>query len=52
MYAALWKLIPGPLWLRVVVVAVLAALVLTACVLWVFPLVDQLTTPQNVTVGQ
>jgi hypothetical protein len=52
MYAALWKLIPGPLWLRVVVVTVLAALVLTACVLWMFPLVDQLTTPQNVTVGQ
>jgi hypothetical protein len=52
MYAALWKLIPGPLWLRLVVVIVFAALVLTACVLWVFPLVDQLTAPQNVTVGQ
>jgi hypothetical protein len=52
MYAALWRRIPGPVWFRIVTLVVLAALVLTACVLWVFPIVDQLTTPQNVTVDQ
>ncbi len=52
MYAALWRSIPGPFWARVAVLVVLAVLVLTACVLWVFPLVDQLTAPQDVTVGQ
>jgi hypothetical protein len=52
MYAALWRLIPGPAWVRVIVLAVLAALVLTACVLWVFPIIDQFTAPQNVTVDQ
>jgi hypothetical protein len=52
MYAALWRILPGPTWLRVVELAILAVLVLTACVLWVFPIIDQLTAPQNVTVDQ
>lgn len=52
MYAALWRALPGPLWLRIVLALVLIAAVLAACVLWVFPWVDQLITPeQEVTVG-
>lgn len=50
MYLALWRLIPGPLWVRVLVVVALVALVLTALVLWVFPFVDYLTSPQDVIV--
>ena len=52
MYAALWRVLPGPVWLRIVLLVIAAAAVLTACVLWVFPLVDQLTTPADVTVEE
>ena len=52
MYVALWRILPGPRWVRVVTLVVLAALVLTALVLWVFPVIDQLTAPQDVTVEE
>jgi len=52
MYLALWRLLPGPVWLRVIQVLVLTALALTALVLWVFPVIDHLTAPQDVTVEQ
>jgi hypothetical protein len=52
MYLALWRLLPGPVWLRIAQLVLLAALVLTALVLWVFPVIDELTAPQEVTVGQ
>jgi hypothetical protein len=52
MYAALWRILPGPVWVRVIILVVLAALVVAALVVWVFPLVDQLITPQEVTVEQ
>ncbi len=51
MYAALWRVLPGPLWLRILILAVAAAAVLASLVLWVFPVVNNLTTPQEVTVG-
>jgi hypothetical protein len=51
MYSALWKLLPGPLWVRVIMAAAIAVAVLTVLVLWVFPLVDHLIVPQEVTVG-
>jgi hypothetical protein len=52
MYGALWRVLPGPWWLRVLMLLVLAAAVLTALVLWVFPWVDQFVTPQDVTVEE
>jgi hypothetical protein len=52
MYSALWRLLPGPRWVRATLLLVLAALVLTALVLWVFPVIDQLTSPQDVTVEE
>ncbi len=51
MYAALWRVLPGPVWLRILILSVAAAVVLTSLVLWVFPFVNNLTTPQEVTVG-
>ncbi len=51
MYAALWRVLPGPVWLRVIILVVLAALVLTGLVLWVFPFVADLVAPQEVTVN-
>jgi hypothetical protein len=52
MYAALWRLLPGPWWVRLFILLILAAAVLTALVLWVFPVVDQMVAPQDVTVDE
>ncbi|MDO9397290.1 MAG: hypothetical protein Q7T71_12140 [Herbiconiux sp.] len=53
MYAAFWRLLPGPLWARILIVVVLLAAVLFALAFWVFPLIDDLTAPaQDVTVEQ
>jgi len=50
MYGALWRVLPGPWWVRVLLLIVLAAAVLAALVLWVFPWVDGFIAPQDVTV--
>jgi hypothetical protein len=52
MYAALWRILPGPLWVRIILSIVLVAAVLTALVLWVFPAVNELFVPPEVTVGE
>ena len=52
MYAALWRVLPGPWWVRVLILLVLVAVVLTALALWVFPWVAQFVAPQDVTVGR
>ena len=52
MYAALWNLLPGPVWLRVILALVLVALVLTACVLVVFPWLNTFVNVTEVTVDQ
>lgn len=50
MYAALWRILPGPWWLRVLILVVAVVLVLLALVFWVFPAVEHLLAPQDVTV--
>jgi hypothetical protein len=53
MYAALWHVIPGPLWVRILIIVVLGLAVLAALAFWVFPWIDDITAPtQNVTVDQ
>jgi len=52
MYRAIFGLLPGPLWLRIIFAIVLVCAVLAALVIWVFPYVDQLITPQDVTVQE
>lgn len=52
MYVALWRVLPGPWWTRVLILALLLAAFLTACVLWVFPFVDQFVAPQDVVVSE
>ena len=53
MYAALWHILPGPVWVRILIVLVLLAAVLYALAFFVFPWVDQLTAPaQDVTVDR
>jgi hypothetical protein len=51
MYGALWRVLPGPIWLRILILLVGAAAILTALVLWVFPLIQPLVTPPESTVG-
>lgn len=50
MYSALWRVLPGRWWLRVLILLVVAAALLYALVTWVFPFVDSFVEP-NVTVG-
>lgn len=50
MYGALWRILPGPWWARVLILLVAAAAILTGLVVWVFPAVDQMVAPQEVTV--
>jgi hypothetical protein len=52
MYAALWRILPGPVWVRLIIVLVLVAAVLYSLVEWVFPWVDQFVAPQDVTVEE
>lgn len=50
MYRALWRILPGPIWLRILISLVLIAAVLAALVVWVFPYFDHLIAPPDVTV--
>ncbi|HMM94382.1 hypothetical protein [Phycicoccus sp.] len=51
MYAALWRVLPGPVWLRVIEALVLAALVVAVLFQWVFPAVADLVPFNDNTVG-
>ncbi|WP_338567042.1 hypothetical protein [Microbacterium paraoxydans] len=50
MYAALWRLLPGPWWLRVLILLVVIAAVLYALFWYVFPWVSPLISPSEVDV--
>lgn len=51
MYSALWRVLPGPVWVRVIIVTILAVAVLAALVEWVFPWAAETLLPQEATVG-
>jgi hypothetical protein len=50
MYGALWRVLPGPWWLRLLIVIALIAAAVYALFTWVFPLVSSYVNPQDVTV--
>ena len=50
MYGALWRVLPGPVWLRIFLMLLLVAAVIFALFTWVFPWVDGILNPINVTV--
>jgi hypothetical protein len=52
MYAALWRILPGPVWLRVIIAVVLVVAVVVALMLWVFPWVLPFLSTQDATVQQ
>ena len=51
-YGALWRILPGPAWIRVILLLVLAAAVVFALFSWVFPWADAILNPINVTVEE
>ena len=48
MYGALWRALPGPVWLRILLLLVLLAVVLF--VQWVFPWLNTFVNVSDVTV--
>ncbi|GAA1955255.1 hypothetical protein [Microbacterium deminutum] len=50
MYGALWRVLPGPWWVRALILAILAAAVLYGLFFYVFPWLSELLIPQEVTV--
>ncbi|MFT4220116.1 MAG: hypothetical protein QM611_06325 [Microbacterium sp.] len=51
MYAALWRLLPGPWWVRLLIVLLLVAAVLYGLFWYVFPWASEFINPQEVVVG-
>jgi len=54
MYVALWRVLPGPAWLRVLILLLLVAAFVLVCFEWVFPWISEYV-PMNdntVEVGQ
>lgn len=52
MYGALWRVLPGPVWVRVILLLAIAAGVVFTLFTWVFPWVDGIINPIDVTVEQ
>ncbi|MGF2949475.1 hypothetical protein [Microbacterium alcoholitolerans] len=48
MYAALWRLLPGPWWVRALILIVLAAAVLYGLFFYVFPWISPIVLPAEV----
>lgn len=51
MYAWLWRQLPGPFPVRLLLATVLAAGVVAACFLWVFPAVAEILPVEASTLG-
>ena len=52
MYAALWRILPGHLWVKIAISTAAAAVVITVLMVFVFPVVDAAITVREVTVNQ
>lgn len=51
MYAALWRVLPGPLWVKILQIAILATGVIGALMGWVFPWVAAEFLVEQSTIG-
>ena len=50
MYGALWRVLPGPWWVKLIIVVALAAALVYALIFWVFPWINSLIPTSDVTV--
>jgi hypothetical protein len=51
MYAALWRALPGPVWVRAAICVGLVAVAVVVCFTWVFPAVAPHLPVNDGTVG-
>lgn len=52
MYSALWRLLPGSRWVKVIEAILLVVLVLAVCLEWVFPWIAANFIQTESTVGE
>ncbi len=52
MYAALWRLLPGPFWVKVFELLVLAVAVVALLMAFVFPVIADLVFVEESTLGE
>ncbi|BDU10096.1 hypothetical protein AINA4_00170 [Aurantimicrobium sp. INA4] len=52
MYAALWRILPGSLWVKIAILAAAAIVVITILMMFVFPAVNTAISVREVTVTQ
>ncbi|WP_372592870.1 hypothetical protein [Actinotalea sp.] len=50
MYGWLWRVLPGPVWLRVLLLASMAVAVVAVCFTWVFPAIEPFMPFTEITV--
>ena len=50
MYGALWRILPGPWWVRLFIVLVLVAAILYGLFFYVFPWVSPFISPGDVSI--
>lgn len=51
MYAALWRVLPGNLWLKIAILTAGAAVIITLLMMFVFPAVNAAISVREVTVN-
>ncbi len=52
MYGALWEILPGPVWVRILILVIAAAAILFCLIEWIFPWVNSMLPAQEVTVDE
>jgi hypothetical protein len=52
MYSALWRILPGNIWVKIAILTAAATVVITGLMVFVFPVVDTAITVRDVTVNQ
>lgn len=50
MYSALWRVLPSALWLKILILSVAAAAIISLLLFVIFPLIDTALTIREVTV--
>ncbi|GAA4489964.1 hypothetical protein [Microbacterium panaciterrae] len=50
MYGALWRILPGPWWVRLIILLVLVAAILYGLFFYVFPWVSPFLSPGDVSI--
>jgi len=51
MYGALWRVLPGPVWLKIIILVLLAGGVVAACIYGIFPWLARTFFDTDATVG-